>query len=338
MEGVGCKMTSNVAVSPTVSIIVPAYNAAAVLPTCLESLLAQDYPADSYEVVVVENGSSDETVQVASAYPVQVLQSDVRGPAAARNLGIEYSTGEIVAFTDADCIAASNWLSELVPLYRDDVTAGVGGSILAYKRENPTLVERFSDEHSPLVNYWSGEAEFLPHLYTANASFRRAVLGQVGGFNPRLYTGEDVDLSWRVQLELKLSLAYQPEAIVYHQHRTTRQGLARQYRQYGFGEIMLDTLYRSYPGYPRQPGFQVRRILGQCVALSRYAISAILRYLQRADPYDLLVPQLWWLIESQNILGKLEACSATRCMMSAQHLIDLEASVFDADSFIRRYY
>lgn len=326
-------MNSPLPALPQISIIIPAYNAATTLPACIESLLAQSYPSTSYEVIVVENGSTDKTHAIASTYPVEVLHSQARGPAAARNLGIEHSAADIVAFTDADCVAAPDWLAELIPLYQDETVAGVGGGILAYHRARPTLVERFSDEHSPLVNYWSGADEFLPHLYTANASFRRAAVQQVGGFNPHLYTGEDVDLSWRIQLQLELRLAYAPSAVVYHQHRTTRQALARQYRQYGFGEIMLDTLYRGQPGYPRQPGFQVRRILQQCSALPRYALSAVLRALRRAEAYDRLAPQLWWLIESQNILGKLEAWFVTRGMRTAEPVHRLKA-----DSFINRYY
>ena len=99
-----------------------------------------------------------------------------RGPAAARNLGIRSSQAEIIAFTDADCVADPGWLAALVKPFINPDVVGVGGNILPYQHSNPTFAEKFSAEHSPLVNFMSGAAEFLPHLYTANAAyFRRAV-------------------------------------------------------------------------------------------------------------------------------------------------------------------
>jgi glycosyltransferase involved in cell wall biosynthesis len=317
--------------APSVSVIVPVYNGADMIGACLESLLNQTYPADAYEVIVVENGSTDDTTTIVEKYPVRLFHSDKRGPSPARNLGLARSEADIVAFTDADCIADTNWLSELVKLYADPEIGGVGGAILAYDHADRSIVEMFSDEHSPLVNFVSGENEFLPHLYTANASYRRDLLNEVSGFNPNLVTAEDVDLAWRLQLQTGAKLYYAPEAIVYHHHRSTRIGLARQYRQYGFGEILLDTMYSQYPGYPRSRSFQVRRILGQIAALARYALSVIFHQVRlatgQATPYEAAVPQLWFLIESNNIRGKFEGLVATRFMSDAQPVLSMEAAI-----------
>ena len=245
---------------PKVSVIVPVYNGAATIGTCLESLLNQNYPAEAYEIIVVENGSTDETTEIVERYPIRLFHNTQRGPAPARNLGVAESKAEIVAFTDADCVADPNWLGELVKPYKDAETGGVGGAILAYQHANRNIVETFSDEHSPLINFVSGEHEFLPHLYTPNASYRRHLLNEIGGFNSKLVTAEDVDAAWRLQLQTGCKLRYAPQAIIYHHHRTTLKGLARQYRHYGFGEILLDTMYGPYQSYPRHRGYQVRRI------------------------------------------------------------------------------
>lgn len=296
---------------PTVSIIVPVYNGEQTLSSCLESLLNQNYPYDAYEIIVVENGSTDETISIAQRYPVRLLQSHQRGPAAARNLGIRHSHSEIIAFTDADCIAHPDWLAELVKPYEDFTVGGVAGEILAHQHGERNIVERFSDEFSPLKNFISGEGEFLPHLYTANASYRREVLQKVGGFNPELFTAEDVDLSWRVQLESNYKVCYAQQAVIYHQHRSTSQGLGRQYRQYGFGEIMLDWMYRSHTGYPRTHAFQLQRMLRQIFVLPRYLISMIISYYRLRcgyiTPYQAAIPGLLFLIEANNIIGKLDA-------------------------------
>jgi glycosyltransferase involved in cell wall biosynthesis len=325
---------------PTVSIVIPVYNGASTISACLDSLLNQDYPADAYEIIVVENGSTDNTAQVVKRYPVQLFHSEPRGPAPARNLGLARSEADIIAYTDADCIADPNWLSLLVQPYTDPEIGGVGGAILAYGHADRNIVEVFSDEHSPLVNFVSGENEFLPHLYTANASYRRDLLNRISGFNAQLVTADDVDVSWRLQLETGTKLAYVPEAIIYHHHRATRAGLARQYRQYGFGEILLDTMYGKYPGYPRSRSFQVQRVLGQVAALPRYALSSVVRQVRlatgRATPYEAAVPRLWFWIESSNIRGKLEGLIETRFMTDAEPVLNMESEILIARLFQSR--
>lgn len=325
---------------PFVSVIVPVYNGADTIAACLESLLKQTYPMDAYEVIVVENGSTDDTTRVVEQYPVRLFHSEERGPASARNFGLARSEADIIAFTDADCIADSNWLSELVKPYVDPKIGGVGGAILAYDHHDRTIVEMFSEEHSPLVNFVSGAGEFLPHLYTANASYRRSLINRVCCFNPHLVTAEDVDLAWRLQLQTGAKLHHAPQAVIYHRHRSTRAGLFRQYRQYGFGEISLDTMYSQCPGYPRSRRYQARRILSQMAALPRYTLSAVLGRFRlatgRVTPYQAAVPALWFLIESSNILGKLEGLVATRFMSDVQPVLNIEAEVLISRFFPNR--
>jgi len=316
---------------PKVSVVVPVYNGADTIALCIESLLQQDYPSDAYDIIIVENGSIDNTTSIVQKYPVRLFHSSIRGPAAARNFGIARSNADIIAFTDADCIAHPRWLSELVPEYQDPEVGGIGGSILPYEHAERNFVEIFSEEHSPLTNFTSGEHEFLPHLYTANASYRQRILNEVGGFNPNVITGQDVDISWRVQLQTKTRLHYAPDAIIYHHHRSTRVGLARQYRRYGFGEIVLDTMYGKYPGYPRNRNYQLRRICNQLAALPRYALSIGLRQfrlaLGKTTHYQASVPKLWFLIEWNNVRGKIEGLFATRFMTDAQPALQLKTDV-----------
>jgi len=323
--------------TPTVSIVIPVYNGAATIAACLESTLNQAYPADTYDIIVVENGSTDDTSAIVQRYPVRLLHNAQRGPAPARNLGLSQSDADIVAFIDADCVADPEWLAELVRPYAEPRVGGVGGAIRAYKHTQRTAVEIFSEQHSPLVNFLSGEHEFLPHLYTANASYRRGLLNEIGGLNPRLVTGDDVDVAWRLQLQTGTRLEYAPKAIVFHHHRSTCTGIARQYRQYGFGEILLDTMYRQYPGYPRNRRFQIRRIASQVAALPHYALSAVLRQVRlatgQATAYQAAVPWLWLLIEGSNVRGKLEGLIATRFMTDAQPALDMAA-----ETLIRRFF
>jgi len=322
---------------PTISIIIGVYNGAEMIGECLESLLDQNYPSYLYDIIVVENGSTDNTIDVVRRYPVRLYQNPTRGLASARNYGLLQSDAEIIASTDADCIAHPDWLRELVRSYADPEVGGVGGYIAAYARDERTMVELFLEEYAPLINFISGEHEFLPHLLGANASYRRHLLLQIGGYNERLITAEDVDVSWRIQLETGARLVYAEKAIIYHHHRTTEHGLKRLYQHYGFGEILLDTLYRECDGYPRDLNFQCRRIMGQMAALPRYMRSMLVRRWRlargRISPYEAEVPRLWLLIEWSNIRGKLRALKATRLMRTAEPIL-----ASDRDSLIQLLY
>lgn len=321
-----------------ISVVVPVYNGADTIAQCIESLLGQDYPADRYDVIVVENGSTDDTTAIVERYPVRLYRSPKRGVAQARNFGIAKTDADIIAMLDADCVAEKNWLTELARPYADPEIGGVGGPILDFVHPNLTFVERFAAECHPLTNFFiPNKGEFLPRLYGANCSYRRELLVRVGLMDTRLPMAHDVEISWRVQLQAGVRLAYAPDAVVYHYHRSTRKGLARQYRRYGFGEIMLDTLYNAQPGYPRHLGFQLRRLAQQCLTLPRYIVSMGVRRIRRrrgrATDYDVAVPGLWFLIESSNILGKLEALIATRLMRSANDIFEHEP-----DAYIDRFF
>lgn len=316
------------ATHPTVSIVIGVYNGEEQIGECLESLLDQEYPSHLYEVIVVENGSTDQSFDVIRKYPVRAYQNPVRGLAPARNFGIEHSDADLILTTDADCVADPAYIKEVVKPFADPGVGGAGGKIVAQDGAARNLIETFSDKQAPLVNYVSGDNEYLPHLVGAHAAYRRELLVQIGGFNDHMLTGEDVDVSWRIQLDTGSRLAYAPDSIIYHKHRTTVQGLGRLYRHYGFGEILLDTLYRDRPGYPRDLRFQINRIAGQMLALPRYAVSGGKRGVEflfgRCSDYELIEPWLHFLIESNNIRGKISAIRLTQMMTDASQILEMD--------------
>ncbi len=326
--------------TPTVSIIVAVYNGADMIGTCIESLLNQDYPADKYDIIIVENGSTDNTAEVVQRYPIRFVQSRARGKQAALNLAIGHSDAEIIAMTDADCIADPQWLSRLVQPYSDPEVGGVGGLIAPYVHAKRSIIERFSELQNPLINYMSGDNEFLPHLYGANCSYRRVLLNQVGNYDTRLPISDDTDICWRVQIKTGKRIVYAEDAIIYHHHRSTRQGLARQYYHYGYGEIIIDALYQRLPGYPRTLPVQLWRITGQMIALIRYLISmAVWRiryYRGKATDFDLARPHLMFLVELSNVRGKIDALIASRLMTVPKRLLRNESDVtYNLDRFFQ---
>jgi len=231
---------------PTITVGVAALNAAPTLPRLLDSLLAQQYPRDYLDIVIADNGSTDETAEIARRYaergPVRlVAATHRRGPAVARNAIVESATGEIIAFTDADCVAHERWLAEIAGGFDDPAVGCVAGAILP--AESRTAAERFYAQRNVLSQDFVLAHPFLPYAQTANAAFRREVFERIGLFDEVMITCEDADLLWRMQLETDLRLCYRPEALIWHRHRSTERALLKQTIGWGLGQALV---YRKY--------------------------------------------------------------------------------------------
>ncbi|HZK73375.1 MAG TPA: glycosyltransferase family 2 protein [Clostridia bacterium] len=187
---------------PFVTVVVPTYNRAKTLPHVFASLAKQNYPADRMELIVVDNSSSDDTEDVVERWK-QVLpfrarfyRKDNKGPAASRNYGAARAEGEIIAFTDSDCILSADWIRNAAEAFRDGVGL-VCGPFLPVPRENEGLLVA---QQSPITN----DRGCYP---TANLFIRKVAFDQVGGFDERyglypwgeLIAGEDADVAWRVK-------------------------------------------------------------------------------------------------------------------------------------------
>jgi mycofactocin glycosyltransferase len=231
---------------PMVSIIVPVYNRSMEISECLESLLYLNYPKDRREIIVVDDGSTDDTCEVISHYPVRLLaQKDNRGQSAARNLGVKNSQGEIIAFIDSDCVAGSEWLNELVPYFQDRRIALVGGYVDSYYQK--TWLDRYEAAASPLNmgnNLLIGEVSDLDfYVPTCNVLVRKQAYLQSGGLDESRRFGEDVDLCWKMRKHGYRQL-YVPAGAVRHKHRCTLLSSGKQRFYYGTSE---PELYASHP-------------------------------------------------------------------------------------------
>ena len=230
---------------PTVSVIVPAYNAESTLKLCLDAIASLDYPSEHLEVFLVDNGSTDATVQIASQYNVTILHElEVQSSYAARNKGILASKGELLAFTDSDCIVTTGWLKQLVRFWADSRFGCFAGEIEAYQPES--LVEIFSDREGILQQRGTLECPYLPYPQTANAAYRRSVFDKIGLFVPEMTSGGDADLAWRMQKELGLKIKLVQEALVYHKHRTSIEGLYTQFKKYEYGKVFWKKHHPDY--------------------------------------------------------------------------------------------
>ncbi len=235
-----------------VSIVVPVYNAKRTIERCLESLICQTF--EDYEIIlVIDSCSNDGSFNLIDKFiknhpekKIRLFTEVKRGPSQARNKGIENSSGEIVAFTDSDCVASRKWLEDMVKAFDDEKIAAVAGNIRGYKPSN--LIEKFLcvftlkglEKGRDFVKYSILQGGFA----TANLSVRNDLLKKICGFQ-NLRIGEDHDLCARLY-ELGFNIRYTTHAIIYHIHRNTFWGLVNQSFDFGQAHAILLRKYGSH--------------------------------------------------------------------------------------------
>lgn len=185
----------------TISVVIACRNEAATLSATLDALDAQDWR--DLEIVVVDGCSSDGSAELARRRGARVVRDEGGGPAAARNLGIAAARGDIVAFTDADCIPRFDWLARLAVAFDDPEVAGAAGGL---RLPRATLLGRIEDNDARL--------RYRGYI-TSNVAYRREALLQIGGFDASLQCAEDYDLAWRM-LDGGYRIVHVPDAIVLH--------------------------------------------------------------------------------------------------------------------------
>lgn len=200
------------------SVVVPAFNAEKTIGKCLEALERQGFRG--YEVIVVDDGSRDNTGEVAKQFPkARVVREENAGPAVARNNGAKNAKGEIVVFTDSDCIAEPNWLEEMLKPFADKRVAGVQGR---YKSGRRGLIARIIQLEIEKSYAKMGKQDSIDFIATYSAAYRKIVFEKLGGFDTSfpMASGEDTDFSFRVH-ESGQKMVFNPNAIVHHAHPTS---------------------------------------------------------------------------------------------------------------------
>jgi glycosyltransferase involved in cell wall biosynthesis len=228
-----------VSTRPTVSVVMPAYNAEQTIEAQLEALSKQTYPGP-WEVVLSDNGSTDGTLPLVVEWSdrlpsLRIVQASTdRGAAYARNAGAAATIGDIIAFCDADDVAEPTWLEELISGLGDsDIVAG---ALEQYAVSDPDIAASRGMPHAALPT----TLHFLPYACGSNMAVRRDVWSAVGGW-PADYPGaaaEDVSFSWRAQLA-GYEIAFAPKAIVHYRLRDSVWGNTLQVFRYATAEVRL---------------------------------------------------------------------------------------------------
>ncbi|MSN26471.1 MAG: mycofactocin system glycosyltransferase [Geobacter sp.] len=234
------------AILPQVSVVIPVKDRADELKRCLASLADLSYPRHKIQIIVVDDGSSDDSPLVALEFGALVVPSGGtgRGPAAARNVGAAKATGDILAFIDSDCSASVGWLDDLIPAFNDPAMAAVGGQVDGMCTES--TVDRYEAVMSSLsignrerVGNSGNDTFYLP---SCNLMVRRSAFKSSGGFKDEMHVGEDVDLTWRLR-DSGWSICYLPAGNVLHEHRSSIRSFMSRRFDYGTSEGMLQLLH-----------------------------------------------------------------------------------------------
>lgn len=199
------------------SIVVPTYNSQQTIARCLHALINQTMPRHLYEIVVVDDGSSEPAPAVLEDNPeIRLVRITHGGPAAARNAGVKAAQGEIIAFTDSDCVPSPDWLEKIVKPFRSKQVVGVKGT---YRTQQKELVARFVQLEYQYKYVRMARLPRVDFIDTYSAAYRRDIFLQNGGFDTSFTVPsvEDQEFSFRLAQKGYL-LEFKPGAAVYHRH------------------------------------------------------------------------------------------------------------------------
>ena len=251
------------------SIVVPAYNAAGTITACVGALQRQTLNRDRYEIIVVDDGSTDGTGREAAAAGACVIRQERSRPAAARNTGARAARGDIVCFTDADCVATPDWLAHITAPFARPEVVGCKGTYATHQGE---LVARFVQiEYEDKYDLLRGQ-RYIDFVDTYSAAYRREVLLANNGFDERFPYLEDQELSFRLATR-GYKMVFQPAATVYHRHAPTVVAYFRKKFIIGFWKAQV---VRRFPerGVRDSHTPQVMKVQMGLVALALLAAAA----------------------------------------------------------------
>ena len=240
--------------TPSISVIIPAYNASRVLGACLDALERQTVARERYEIIVVSDGPVETAVEtMADRRGVILLAQPRRGAAAARNLGSRQARGDIILFTDADCVPEPNWIEAMVAPFagsapsetvedaplRQQVVGGCG----VVRTHQTSLVPRFIQLEYDYRYRNIARHTQIDFVNTATAAYLRHIFMESGGVREDLLGAEDTELSFRLSSQ-GYTLAFTPQATVYHSHPESILDYIRRKYHYSYWRVVV---YQEYP-------------------------------------------------------------------------------------------
>lgn len=237
-----------------VSVIIAIYNEREDIGNCLKAIKAQSHPI--IEIIVVDNGSTDNSIEVVKNYADKIVSEKRKGITFAKNKGLRVAKGQFVATTDADCIPDKRWIEELVECFDDPAVASAGGANLTpqnasdFEKCIDFLLKRLGPAfRSNYVSDTKSITEIF-HNPGCNVMYRKTILEDLEGFNEQLLTVEDEELDFRIRIR-GYRILFTPFAKVYHNRKSNWKKFVKQVYRYAIGRAQFIKLHPKIAQWPR---------------------------------------------------------------------------------------
>ncbi len=268
------------------SVIVPAYNATNTIEACLKALLHQSIDRNEYEVIVVDDGSIDRTSEIVKPFSIHYFYQKNQGPATARNKGAQEAKGEIILFTDSDCVPENNWIEEMVRPFDDPKVIAIKG---AYKTNQKALIARFAQIEFEERFEMLKKTESIDMVDTYSAGYRKSIFHSFGGFDSSfpVANNEDTELSYKMS-QAGHKMVFNPDAIVYHlNHPDSIKKYGRLKFWRGYWRMVV---YKRYPNKMLKDSYTPQTLKIQILFLFLFLIGLPLMWLL---PYLIFYPLIF---------------------------------------------
>jgi glycosyltransferase involved in cell wall biosynthesis len=260
---------SEISLNSIISIIIPILNNERTIGSCLKAILDQGYPRDNYEILIVDNGSTDESINIIKEYPVKLLfEKRAHNSYMARNLGIKHAAGDIIVFLDADCIPQENWMINLITPFMNSDVGVVAGEVFSAKPTN--LIQGFYS-YANFLQQENRVDDGIRALATANIALRKEIFAEIGLFDEAFRWGGDNDFGLRIQQETNCRIIFQKNASVEHCHRHSLKGLFKHAFTYGLGIARFRLKHTALPNFKQDTSLVINIVI-----LIRFIVGIIL--------------------------------------------------------------
>lgn len=229
---------------PFISIIIPVRNVENIISQCLESLKALDYPGDKYEVIIADSESDDKTPLIVEKYGAILVSTPKRSVCAGRNEGFKVAKGDIIAFSDADCIMDRNWIKNSLKYFEDPKVAAVGGPNITPQNDTPfakavgfvfdQAIFSAGSIHGRILN----EVREVKSIPGCNVIYRRKALEKAMPVDETIFEAEDYVTNQKIRQQ-GWRLLYTPDTIVWHYRRPTPRKFFKQIYRYAIGRLLI---------------------------------------------------------------------------------------------------
>jgi len=229
---------------PFISVVIPARNTEDIIENCLKSLREVDYPKDRMEVIIADGLSTDRTGEIAGSYGAKVIANPGLRVVSGRNRGFEAAQGELIAFSDADCVMDKDWIKNSIKYFKDPTIAGVGG---------PNITPPDETSFGKAVGFIFNQAIFsagsihgrllkkikeVKSIPGCNVIYRKNVLDKVMPMDKSLVEAEDYVMNQKIR-QLGYRLVYTPDTIVWHYRRPSPKKFLKQMYRYAIGRLLI---------------------------------------------------------------------------------------------------